>query len=748
MDGVFLSPSEDEFVGRIVEELEHFLEQGQHHRVLLFPPLSSRLRYLIHRTVESMELLSSFSVGEGWRRRTVICHSAVRLPTETSSEQRAGTNPARAQRPPQPWGRGGRGARPRHPGGDTYGDSPRATVGSGRITRPPRRKPERALYVPRGSRKKENWRERESPGDGDAAPGGENCPRNSSREQQDQGRAGGSPGKQQEPEGVPGKGGAEHPLCAGKEPPPGNGSDPWEQGSRGGDCAHCPGSAHGKQPPEAGQEELSPGSAIVPGQEPNPGSAIVLSPGSAIVPGQEEPSPGSAIVPGQEPNPGSAIVLSPGSAIVPGQEEPSPGSAIVPGQEPSPGSAIVLSPGSAIDPGQELSPGSAIDPEGSELQELQEEKESSRDPGGAECGRSSVPLEHHGGSRTALPVTAPGVTAPGVTALPMTAPGVTDPGVTALPVTDPAMTDQPVPAPAVPAPPELPSQPLQSSQSQAPRALQDSQAVPTQGSPSAGQVEQKVLEGPAEALAAPELLLRGDPGWIHGRKEEEEDEEGSGVAEALRRGLDVAAGDREGTRQSGLEDDCTAELLAEIVGNLTVKEISVERISVDCSGCGEPQLSQGHLGHVTEIYDFPPTLRTEDLLGIFSEFLEGGFRIQWVDETHALGIFSSLSSASQALGRRYPCLKIRPLLHASRQAKSCCSWARRGRRQTRPWPGDSCPTPWAGGSGSRSPQGVKNSRQNPWNDPKNPPGLWEERGCAGKCLQSRGACRDVGNGNL
>jgi len=32
MDGVFLSPDEDEFVGRIAEELEQFMLQGQHRR--------------------------------------------------------------------------------------------------------------------------------------------------------------------------------------------------------------------------------------------------------------------------------------------------------------------------------------------------------------------------------------------------------------------------------------------------------------------------------------------------------------------------------------------------------------------------------------------------------------------------------------------------------------------------------------------------------------------------------------------
>ncbi|NXI12689.1 R3HC1 protein, partial [Irena cyanogastra] len=413
MDGVFLSPAEDEFVGRIAEELEHFMAQGQHQRVLLFPPLSSRLRYLIHRTVENMELLSSFSVGEGWRRRTVICHSAVRLPSEPSSDPKAGPSPARSQRPAQPWGRGGRGARPRHPG-DTHGDNARASVGSGRIARPPRKKPDKALYVPKGIRRKANWRERESPGVmEDAAPGGENCARNSIGDaQRGLGKAGGSPGEQQEPEDVPGR--AEHPPCDEEVPPPGNSEDSCGREGRDTGCSRSLAAGRSEHPPEAGEQEKAP----------------------------------------------------------------------------------------------------------------TEEEE-----------------------------------------------------------------------------------------------------------------------------------------------EEEEDKEHSDVAEALWRGLDLAAGDREGTRQSGLEDDCTAELLAEIVGNLMVKEISIERISVDYCSHGEAPVSEGDLGHVTEIYDFPSSLKTEDLLGMFSDFHESGFKIQWVDDTHALGIFSSLSTASQALGRRYPCLKIRPLIHASKQSK-------------------------------------------------------------------------------
>ncbi|KFO71587.1 R3H and coiled-coil domain-containing protein 1, partial [Cuculus canorus] len=391
MDGVFLSPNEDEFVGRIAEELEHFMVQGQHRRVLLFPPLSSRLRYLIHRTVDNVDLLSSFSVGEGWRRRTVICHSAVRLPSETS-DQKPSSNAPRPQRPPQPWGRGGRGARLWH-GGETHGDNSRACVGSGRIKRPPRKKPDKALYVPKAMRRRAEW--------GEQVVGGT------------------------EADSLP--------------------------------------SVHNKSPIEAEEQDQSC----------------------------------------------ENTVRAEGSKA---------------------------------------------------LCQLQAEDQKSVAAGGEEGSKNSSVSESHSGSCC----------------------------------TDPAG-----------AKPSVVSWPWG-------------------------------ME-----------LVRG------------------------RRVLVPGQGTEVGLGRIGNEtlSDVLIYLSSQIVGHLTVKDISIEKISFDFSSYGDAQLSEGDFGHVTEIYDFSPTLKTEQLLEVFSDFHESGFKIQWVDDTHALGIFSSSSTASQALGRRYPSLKIRPLIHATKQSK-------------------------------------------------------------------------------
>jgi hypothetical protein len=45
--------------------------------------------------------------------------------------------------------------------------------------------------------------------------------------------------------------------------------------------------------------------------------------------------------------------------------------------------------------------------------------------------------------------------------------------------------------------------------------------------------------------------------------------------------------------------------------------------------------------HVLEIYNFPAEFKTNDLFAVFSPYMKGGFEIKWVDDTHALGVFSS-----------------------------------------------------------------------------------------------------------
>ncbi|XP_068012590.1 R3H and coiled-coil domain-containing protein 1 [Melanerpes formicivorus] len=585
MDGVFLSPNEDEFVGRITEELEHFMLQGQHHRVLLFPPLSSRLRYLIHRTVENVDLLSSFSVGEGWRRRTVICHSAVRLPGEAKpSEPKPSSNPPRLHRPAQPWGRGGRGGRQRH-AGDVHGDSSRACVGSGRIQRPPRRKPDKAFYLPKAMRRKGERGEQESPGaaaaepGGSQAQGGEGCPEASAGDGQEElGKPGGSPsgvslglGEQQEP--------AEEHAAGGKDgshagPPPcgvESGSGASGQESQDKDCSGSLPSAPQQSPAEAEEQGWSCDKVV--GAE---GSKVPCQLQAAEQPRREAGAGRRSEASAPSEGAGSGGCTGP---VVP--EASAAGWLLLENQDKSCAAAA-----------------------------------RSQERG----GNVSLPEEQAKDSPSA---------------------GTEREGGSELQSQDP----------------ERPSDVQLEPQQDPPGAPNEPQAVPEPDPPAAEEQKEAWVDAPGES---------------HGGKvpvAEEEGTEGPGLWDELHLSAGAKEESRGGPGQSSPEDDCTAELLAEIVNYLSVKDISIEKISFDYSTYGEAQLTEGDFGHVTEIYDFSPAMKTEQLLEVFSDFHESGFKIQWVDDTHALGIFSSLSTASQALGRRYPALKIRPLLHATKQSK-------------------------------------------------------------------------------
>ncbi|KAK6185755.1 hypothetical protein SNE40_007917 [Patella caerulea] len=80
-------------------------------------------------------------------------------------------------------------------------------------------------------------------------------------------------------------------------------------------------------------------------------------------------------------------------------------------------------------------------------------------------------------------------------------------------------------------------------------------------------------------------------------------------------------------------------------------------------------LSSSAFGHLIEIYDFPSDFLTRDLLTTFQCYMNKGFDIKWVDDTHAIGIFSSTIAAQDALKMNHPLLKVRPIEIASKQSK-------------------------------------------------------------------------------
>ncbi|KAI5943475.1 R3H and coiled-coil domain-containing protein 1 [Manis javanica] len=384
LDGVFLSSAENDFVLRVQEELDRFLLQKQPSKVLLFPPVSSRLRYLIHRTAENFDLLSSFSVGEGWRRRTVICHLDIRSPSSDGLSAPC--------RPPASHSSKYRGPRP------TSNQGAAAGVPGARAGRWHRgRKPDQVLYVPRVLRRQEERVPPPAPGLQGDAPAGKLL-----EETGDVGA--GDPNSDQE-----------LPVLV----------------------------------TQATEDLMGLGQGCENEQLPDP-----VDP--------EPPRPESHSGAGDRPE-------------------------------------KAAQPGAGLQLGLEGGNGSALE----------------------------------------------------------------------------------------------------------------------------------------QRLAAEE------------EEEEEEEEEGPGSC----------------------SEDEDSELLQEITDNLTEKEIQVEMVHVDTASFTDLLPGEKDFAHVVEIYDFESALKTEDLLAAFSEFQEKGFKIQWVDDTHALGVFPCLASAAEALAKDFSVLKIRPLTQGTKQSK-------------------------------------------------------------------------------
>uniref|UniRef100_A0A8C5DB08 R3H domain and coiled-coil containing 1-like n=1 Tax=Gouania willdenowi TaxID=441366 RepID=A0A8C5DB08_GOUWI len=89
-------------------------------------------------------------------------------------------------------------------------------------------------------------------------------------------------------------------------------------------------------------------------------------------------------------------------------------------------------------------------------------------------------------------------------------------------------------------------------------------------------------------------------------------------------------------------------------------------------------LSEDELSHIVEIYDFPSEFKSEDLIKLFHCYQQRGFDIKWIDDSHALGLFSSSIAAREALRSKHPLMKLRPLSKSSQtvkaKARSCSDY--------------------------------------------------------------------------
>lgn len=87
-------------------------------------------------------------------------------------------------------------------------------------------------------------------------------------------------------------------------------------------------------------------------------------------------------------------------------------------------------------------------------------------------------------------------------------------------------------------------------------------------------------------------------------------------------------------------------------------------------------MTDDELSHMVEIYDFPQEFKTEDLLKLFQSHQQKGLDIHFVDESHALALFSSPVAARDALRSKQPLLKVRPLSKSSAATKAKAqSWS-------------------------------------------------------------------------
>ncbi|KAH8370745.1 hypothetical protein KR093_004857, partial [Drosophila rubida] len=116
--------------------------------------------------------------------------------------------------------------------------------------------------------------------------------------------------------------------------------------------------------------------------------------------------------------------------------------------------------------------------------------------------------------------------------------------------------------------------------------------------------------------------------------------------------------------------DCLdPKILQELTDSVGKCKIELPKMDYSVYHIKQSLLNEEEFPHVLEISNFPVEFKTPDLLMLFSRYKGTGFDIKWVDDTHALAVFSSSDIAAEVLTMGHPFVKLKPLAAATLESR-------------------------------------------------------------------------------
>ncbi|CAG9759972.1 unnamed protein product [Ceutorhynchus assimilis] len=107
-----------------------------------------------------------------------------------------------------------------------------------------------------------------------------------------------------------------------------------------------------------------------------------------------------------------------------------------------------------------------------------------------------------------------------------------------------------------------------------------------------------------------------------------------------------------------LQDDIFDKVIHKVGADVTILKATEDYLSY-----GAKEIEE--LEHMVELYDFPSTLETNDIISSFCEIKSDSMYVKWVDDTHAILVLGSSLQAQKALALSNQLIKVRPMSAAS-----------------------------------------------------------------------------------